>query len=131
MNLHIFVQCIFLHRGQLSRYVVPGIELIISSLLFNEVIMGSSLDDASLLKNHATVAVSYRGKSVGNDEGGSAVHELIHTVLNHLLGTGIDGGDCLIENEHWRVCNCRPCNGKKLSLTLTQIRAVPVKRWVS
>ena len=35
-------------------------------------------------------SMSYVVKSVSNNKGRSAVHKLIHAVLNHLFGTGIN-----------------------------------------
>ena len=47
------------------------------------------------------------------------MHQLIHTILNDLLGSGIDGAGCLVKNQNRRVCNCGAGDGKKLTLTLT------------
>ena len=52
--------------------------------------MRTTLNNASLLKNHDAITVLYGGESVRDDKGRPAVHELIHTILDHLLGSRID-----------------------------------------
>ena len=80
--------------------------------------MGASLDDAALFQYHDAVAVSHGGKPVGNDEGGASMHEPVHALLDDLLCPGIDGAGGLIQDEHRRVCDSGPGNGKKLALAL-------------
>ncbi len=61
---------------------------------------------------------------MSNDKGGTSAHEGVHTVLHQLLGAGINGGSCLIQNEHRRIGHRRPGNGQQLALTLGQVGAV-------
>ena len=81
--------------------------------------MGTTLDDVSLLQDHDAVTVAYCGKSVGDHKGRPAFHQLIHTILYKLFGTGINGAGGLVQNQDGRVCNGCTGNGEKLPLALT------------
>lgn len=99
----------------------PGsaiIQLIISALLSKQLLMGTTLDDTSLLQDHDTVTVAYCGKSVGDHKGRPAFHQLIHTILYKLLCTGINRAGSLIQDQNRRICYCRPGDCKQLSLSL-------------
>ena len=80
--------------------------------------MVAALDDAALFQNHDAVTILDSGQSVGNDKGGSALHQFIHAVLYNFLSTGIDGAGSLIQDQHRRIRYCGSGNGQKLSLTL-------------
>ena len=51
-------------------------------------------------------------------------HEGVHAVLYQFLGTGIDGGGGLVENQRRRVGDRCPGDGKELPLALAQVGAV-------
>ena len=97
---------------------MTGVQLVISALLSDKFVMTASLDDASLFQDHNTVTVFNSRESVGDDKGGSALHQLIHAVLYNLLSTGIDGAGSLIQNQYRRIRYCGSGNGQKLSLSL-------------
>ena len=80
------------------------IKLIIGSFFFDQLFVGTPLDDPAVVQNHDDVRVPDRGQAVGNHERGAAFHQSIHTFLNDTLRTGIDGGGCLIEDHTRRVC---------------------------
>ena len=103
---------------------IAGVQAVVAALLGNQFIVGAALDDAALLQNHNAVRVAHRGQAVGNHEGGAAVHQAVHAVLHQLLGAGINGGSCLIQNQHRRVSNGSAGNGQQLALALTQVGAV-------
>ena len=86
--------------------------------------MGTALNNASLLKNHDTVGVPYGRQTMCDNKGCSSAHQLVHTILNDTLGTGINGACCLIKNQYRRVRNGCTRDRKKLSLTLGQICTV-------
>lgn len=107
---------------QLKR---AGIKLIILALFGNELIMRAAFDDAAVVKDHDHVGVADRGKTVRDDENGSAVHQTVHALLNERFRSGIDGGRCLVENHNGRVGNGSTRDGKKLTLTLKGLRRYP------
>ena len=80
--------------------------------------MAAALDDASLFQDHDAVTVFDSGQSVGDDKGGSALHQLIHAVLYNFLSTGIDGAGSLIQDQHRRIRYRCSGDGQKLSLSL-------------
>ena len=80
--------------------------------------MVAALDDATLFQDHDAVTVFDSGQSVGDDKGGSALHQFIHAVLYNLLSTGINGAGSLIQNQYRRIRYGCSGNRKQLSLTL-------------
>ena len=52
--------------------------------------MVTSLDDLSVFQNNDRIAVSNCRKSVGDNKYGTAFHQVVHTLLNNVLCTGID-----------------------------------------
>ena len=86
--------------------------------------MGAPLYDSSLLQHHDTIRIAHRGEAVGDDEGGSPLHQLVHAILDDAFGSGIDGGGGLIQDKDRRICNGRPGNGQKLALSLAEAAAV-------
>ena len=82
---------------------IAGVKLVISAFLLDQLIVGASLNDASLFQNHDTVGVSYSGQTMGDNKACSSTHQFIHTVLNDPLGSGVDGTGRLIQDQYRRV----------------------------
>ena len=61
---------------------------------------------------------------MGYDKAGSAFHHGGECFLDSDLGSGIDGGGCLIQDQHWRQAEHDSGNAQKLFLTLGQVTAV-------
>ena len=91
-------------EGQLF---LAGIKLVISSLLFQQLIVIAALDDFAVFQYHDRIRVSNSGKPVGDDKGCPFCHQAIHTMLNMSLGSRIDRGRCLIQDQDRRLGNCR------------------------
>ena len=106
----------------LLRREITCIQLIILSFRRNQLIMCTTLDDPSLFHNHDTVGILDCGQTVGNDKCGPPLHQCVHTCLHQFLGTGINGGCGLVQDQRRRVCHSRAGNGKKLSLPLAQMK---------
>ena len=86
--------------------------------------MGALLNDPALLEDDNQVGVADCGQPVGNDKGGPALHQAVHTVLDDLLGPGINGAGRFIQNQDRRIRDGGPGNGKELPLALGQVGAV-------
>ena len=86
--------------------------------------MGSSFDDTAVFEYHDGVAVADGGEPVGDDEHGAPLHQVIHTFLHNTLCPRIDGGRCLIEDEHRRISDRRPGDGEELPLSLGEFFTV-------
>ena len=65
--------------------------------------MVAALDDTTLFQDHDAVTVFDSGQSVGDDKGGSALHQFIHAVLYDFLSTGINGAGSLIQDPLLRL----------------------------
>ena len=92
--------------------------------------MAAALNDSAVLQHHDAVRIFNGGKAVRNNKRGSAFHQRIHAFLHQFFRSGINGGGGLIQNQHGRIRNCRPCNGKQLALTLRKVAAVAVDHGV-
>ena len=62
--------------------------------------MVTLFDDVSVFHYQDDISALDGGKSVGYDEAGATFHHFGKCVLDLDLGTGIDGGGCLIEDQH-------------------------------
>ena len=49
--------------------------------------MGSSFDDVTMIKDHDDIRILDGGKSMGDDEDGSSLHDGIHALGDHGLGS--------------------------------------------
>lgn len=92
--------------------------------------MITALDDLSILQNHDGVGVAHGGEAVGDHEGGPFCHQTVHALLDVLFRSRIDGARRFIEDQDRRLGYRRSRDIKKLSLALTQIRAVALQNGV-
>ena len=86
--------------------------------------MAAPLHDPPVFQHHDGVGIADGGQPVGNDKHRPPLHQLIHALLDQGLGTGVDGGSGLIQDQHRRVGHRRPGNGQQLPLALGQVGAV-------
>ena len=87
--------------------------------------MASPLNDPSLLHDHDAVSIADGGKPVGDDEGGSSLHQSVHPGLDQPLRPGINGRGGLVQNQHRRVRHCGPGNSQQLPALRPQLHIVP------
>ncbi len=92
--------------------------------------MITALDDLSILQNHDGVGVAHGGEAVGDHKGGPFCHQTVHALLDVLFCSRIDGARRFIEDQNRCLGYRRSRDIKKLSLALTQIRAVALKNGV-
>ena len=52
--------------------------------------MGALLDDAPVVEDDDLVGIADSAETVGNDEGGAAPHNGVHTALHELLGARVN-----------------------------------------
>ena len=64
--------------------------------------MVALFDDVSVFHYQDDISALDGGESVGYDKAGAAFHHRGKCILDLDLGTGIDGGGCLIEDQHGR-----------------------------
>ena len=94
------------------------VEAVVLALLLEKLLMGSALDDPALLEHDNAVGVSDGRETVSDYKGRSALHQLIHALLNHSLRAGINGAGRLVENERRRISDRRARDGEHLALSL-------------
>ncbi len=69
---------------------------------------------------------------MGQNENRALLHEPIESLLNHRFILSINGRQCFIKHEDWRVSQQRPRNGYTLPLSATQLDALlPDQRLIS
>lgn len=105
-------------RCVLFQFKCTGIQLIVLPLCRNEFIMCTTFNDMTMIQNNNDIGVFDGRKTMGNDEYGSAIHQSVHTSLDNLLCSCIDGGSRFIHDHNRRICYSTTCNGKQLTLTL-------------
>ena len=64
--------------------------------------MVALFDDIAVFHYQDDISALDGGESVGYDKAGAAFHHRGKGILDLDLGTGIDGGGCLIEDQHGR-----------------------------
>ena len=92
--------------------------------------MITALDDLSILQNHDGVGVPHGGETVGDHEGGPFCHQTVHALLDVLFCSRIDGARRFIEDQDRCPGYRRSRDIKKLSLALTQVRAIALQNRV-
>lgn len=66
---------------------------------------------------------------MGNEEGGSSFQKLVCSLLDQLLGFGVNGGGCLIQNEDGGVR--KNCPGKRKELLLSCGKTVAALSYIA
>ena len=80
--------------------------------------MASAFGNTILGENQYFFGVTNGGKPVGNDKGGSALHQCVHPLLYQRLGAGVDGGGGFVQNHDRRISHRGTGNGNELALPL-------------
>ena len=75
---------------RLDRFHLRLVQLPISPTLLDQFIVGAAFTDATLFEDKDLVCLANGGESVGNDEGGSALHQSMQRALDMQFGRGID-----------------------------------------
>ena len=83
--------------------------------------MISLLNDISVLHDKNQICILNGRKSVGDNKAGSALHQVIHSLLDLHFCSCINGRCGLIQDQDLIVCQDRSCNGKQLLLPLRNI----------
>ena len=76
------------------------------------------LDDAAILHNKDDIRLADGGKPVGDDEARAPLHHARKGLLNFQFRARVDGGGCLIKNQHRRQAEHHARNAEKLLLPL-------------
>lgn len=109
---------------QLRQFKHPVVQLIVFAFHFQQFFVGSPFNDFSMFQYHNGVGISYRGQAVGDHKYGSSFHQLVHSFFNQGFCSGVNRGCSFIQDQHRRIGNGSPGNGKKLPLSLREISSV-------
>ena len=113
------------------------VKLIVFSFLLKKLVVSSALDDPALLQNDYAVGVFDGRQPVGDNEGSPSLHQLIHALLYHFFGTGVDRAGRLVEYQRRRIGDRGARDREQLALsgasqeqiyavTLDDVSEVPV-----
>ena len=111
-------QHFILLSGESAELEHSCVELVILALPGDELFVIPTLNDVSVFENHYSIGVSYGGKSVGDYEYRSALHQAIHALFDECFRSCINGRCCFVKDKNGRVCHRCTGNCKELSLTL-------------
>ena len=62
---------------------------------------------------------------MGDDKGGTAIHQTVHTLLHQRFGAGVNGRSGFVQNQHRGIGNSGTGNRQQLPLALGKICSVP------
>ena len=106
---------------QLIQFKSTSIKLVICTMFCYKLVMISSFNDSTVIKNYDGIWIPDGGKPVCDYEYSSSFHQGIHTILDNHFCSCIDGWCSFIENQDRRVCNSCSGNGEKLALSLWKL----------
>src|SRR5271166_26134 len=98
-------------------------DVVVGAAEREEFAVAAALDDPSAIHNTDLIRLSHRRKSVGNDNGGSALAERPQSVLDRLLGFRIERRGRLIEQDNRRVLEEGAGDRDALALTAGKLHA--------
>ena len=84
--------------------------------------MGALLDDTAFFHHDNEVGITDGGELVGDNEGGSTLHQLVDAALDQPLGLWIDVGRRFIEDEDFGVAQQGARKRDELTFTGREIR---------
>ena len=89
--------------------------------------MSSLLNDSTLVDDEDIVRLADRRKAVSDHEIRSALHKVVHGLLNLSFGSRVERARRFVKNENFRVGENRSRNRQKLFLPGGKVRAVLVE----
>lgn len=96
---------------------LPFAQLAITTTALHQLIVGSSIDNSPLLKNHDAIGLLHRRQPVGDDQHRSSFHRLLQAELYRSLRFSIESTCGFIEQQKRWIAQHRPRNGDPLQLS--------------
>ena len=126
-----------LSLAKLLAAALQGIELVVSALFLDQLVVRALLDDLAVREQNDLIGAADGGKSVRDDEHGSDIHHALERSLDQNLGFGIDIGGCLVKDHDLRTVDDGTGKGEQLSLarrevisSLTNLLVEPLRKTV-
>ena len=94
------------------------VEMVVKTVFFHQILVSTLFDDPAVFHDEDPVCIADGRKTMGNDETGTALHELVKGFLDLQLGTGIDAGGRLIQDQHGWHAEHNTRDTEQLFLTL-------------
>ena len=94
------------------------IKMVVKTVFFHQIFVSTLFDDLPVFHDEDPVCIADGRKTMGNDEAGTALHELVKGFLDLQLGTGIDAGGGFIQDQHGRQAEHNTRDTEKLFLSL-------------
>ena len=99
-------------------------ELPVFAVLGEQLFVRATLDDTAVLEDHDRVGIAHGGQAVRDHKRGASAHDAVHTALDKLFGTRVDGARGLVQDEHRRIGHGNARDSEQLALALRQVGAV-------
>ena len=98
--------------------------MVVAAVEAKELVVSALFKNAAMVEYDDLVGIAHGGEPMGDDEGGTALHEAVHSLLYKTLGTGVDAGGGLVEDEYGRIGYRGTTDGQQLSLALREVASV-------
>ncbi len=115
---------LFAFGSGLHALELAVVELGVEAALRQQFVVIALLDDAAVLHNEDDVGLADGGQAVGHDEARAALHHPGKGSLDAHFRAGIDGGSCLVQDQHRGQTEHDAGNTEQLLLALTDVAAV-------
>ena len=88
--------------GSCLAYELAVVQVCIEAALRQQAVVVTLFDDVAVLHHQNDIGLTDGGQSVCYDKAGSALHHPGECILYLDFRTGINGGGCLVQNQHGR-----------------------------
>ena len=99
------------------------VEVAVTAVEVVEVLVGSAFYDLALFDDEDLIGAANGGETMGDDEGGAALHEEVEAVLDEGFGFGVEGAGGFVENEDAGVGEYGAGDGEALALAAGELDA--------
>ena len=65
--------------------------------------VAAALRHGTVLQHQNAVGVDYAGQAMRQDQRGAAGHQPLQCLLDHRLVLGVDGRQCFVQHQNWRI----------------------------
>lgn len=95
-----------------------------AAFVADQLLVRAAGDEAAIFHDVDFRRVPNGGETVGDDDGGAALHEAVEGELDLLLGLAVEGGSGFVEQEDRCVFEERTGDGNPLALATRETAAI-------